>query len=56
MVASVVASPQPIQRQVYFAVLDLATEDLEIIRSIFQVLTTYIARMMVSELVEAYNE
>ena len=45
----------PIQRQVYFAVLDLATEDLEIIRSIFKSWTTYIARMMQGELVEAYK-
>ena len=45
----------PIQRQVYFAVLDLATEDLETIRSIFKSWTTYIARMMQGELVEAYK-
>lgn len=45
----------PIQRQVYFAVLDLATEDLETIRGIFKSWTTYIARMMQGELVEAYK-
>jgi len=45
----------PIQRQVYFAVLDLATEDLETIRGIFNSWTTYIARMMQGELVEAYK-
>ena len=45
----------PIQRQVYFAVLDLATEDLETIRSIFKSWTTYIARMMQGKLVEAYK-
>ena len=45
----------PIQRQVYFAVLDLATEDLETMRSIFKSWTTYIARMMQGELVEAYK-
>ena len=45
----------PIPRQVYFAVLDLATEDLETIRSIFKSWTTYIARMMQGELVEAYK-
>lgn len=45
----------PIQRQVYFAVLDLATEDLATIRSIFKSWTTYIARMMQGELVEAYK-
>lgn len=45
----------PIQRQVYFAVLDLATEDLETIRGIFQSWTAYIARMMQGELVEAYK-
>ena len=45
----------PIQRQVYFAVLDLATEDLETIRGIFKSWTAYIARMMQGELVEAYK-
>ena len=45
----------PIQRQVYFAVLDLATEDLETIRGIFKSWTTYIVRMMQGELVEAYK-
>ena len=45
----------PIQRQVYFAVLDLATEDLDTIRGIFKSWTTYIARMMQGELVEAYK-
>ncbi|WP_298077011.1 iron uptake transporter deferrochelatase/peroxidase subunit [uncultured Abiotrophia sp.] len=45
----------PIQRQVYFAVLDMATEDLETIRGIFKSWTTYIARMMQGELVEAYK-
>ena len=45
----------PIQRQVYFAVLDLAMEDLETIRGIFKSWTTYIARMMQGELVEAYK-
>lgn len=45
----------PIQRQVYFAVLDLATEDLETIRGIFKSWTTYIARMMQGELVESYK-
>ena len=45
----------PIQRQVYFAVLDLATEDLDTIRDIFKSWTTYIARMMQGELVEAYK-
>lgn len=45
----------PIQRQVYFAVLDLATGDLETIRGIFKSWTTYIARMMQGELVEAYK-
>ena len=45
----------PIQRQVYFAVLDLATEDLDTIRGIFKSWTTYIARMMQGELGEAYK-
>ena len=45
----------PIQRQVYFAILDLATEDLDTIRGIFKSWTTYIARMMQGELVEAYK-
>lgn len=45
----------PIQSQVYFAVLDLATEDLDTIRGIFKSWTTYIARMMQGELVEAYK-
>ena len=45
----------PIQRQVSFAVLDLATEDLDTIRGIFKSWTTYIARMMQGELVEAYK-